>query len=159
MYSARIQLLNAILLLASTLVNVSVAFDSCLDPQTNEEIPVADLCAKYAPPTSDVFAVGKTVGGVCELFYYYHPGGPKTDKNCIPHGGIETTSEALFCRTGSCAAYRNDPTCAGQATLDGIPIQAPFVGGTPLPLINIWGPFAGTTATCKSGIDVLPQSK
>ena len=54
MPSARIQLFHAIVLVASILVNVGAAFDSCLDPQTNEEIPVADLCAKYAPPGNDV---------------------------------------------------------------------------------------------------------
>ncbi|KIK59601.1 hypothetical protein GYMLUDRAFT_262010, partial [Collybiopsis luxurians FD-317 M1] len=151
MPSARIQLWHAILLVASTLVNVGVAFDSCLDPRTNQEIPVADLCAKYAPPGSDVFAVGQTVGGVCELFYYYHPGRPKTDKNCVPHGGVKTTSEAIFCQTASCGFYRHDLTCAGQATVDGFPTQVPLTGGIPLPLINVWGPVIGTTATCEPG--------
>ncbi|KAF5389946.1 hypothetical protein D9757_003624 [Collybiopsis confluens] len=159
MLFARMKALHAVVLVTATLVNVSFgAFDQCKDPLTNQTIRVTELCSKYSTPTNDVFAVGETVDGVCELFYYYRPGGPKTDKNCIPHGGVQTTSEAIFCKTASCAAYYNNPTCAGQATISGIlPIQGPFLPGTPLPLLNIWGPLIGTTATCEPGINILPQ--
>ncbi|KAF5389870.1 hypothetical protein D9757_003623 [Collybiopsis confluens] len=158
MLFAKMKALQAIVLVTATLVNVSLgAFNQCLDPKTKQTIAVTDLCAKYSTPTNDVFGVGQTVDGVCELFYYYYPGGRKNNQNCIPHGGLQETSEGIFCKAASCSLYRNDPTCAGEPTILGAPAQVPFGPGTPLPLLNIWGPFIGTTATCEPGTNVLPQ--